>query len=299
MRPLLLLLAARRKAGSLYAYTPDGDLPFNVVRNTTAYEVNSSGILTQVAANVPRFDWTNVTCPIILNELAATNLLLRSQEFDNAAWFKLNSTVSGNVTLAPDNTMTADKLVENTANAMHSVLPLAFPAVVSGSIYTLTVFAKAAERTRIYLRDNNRTFGGAYFNLSNGTIISTEANVITSSITPFTNGWYRCRVTYQTTTTSANAQVRLINTGTNDTYLGDGVSGAFIWQADLVLGSNASSPIITTAAATTRNADVITVTPPVGVTLITTTFEDGSTNEIVPSGTFTIPNGRIRSILMS
>jgi hypothetical protein len=53
------------------------------------------------------------------------------------------------------------------------------------------------------------------------------------------------------------------------------------------------------AAATARNADEMTVTPPSEATLITTTFEDGSTQEIVPSGDFQIPNGRIKSIVMT
>jgi hypothetical protein len=52
--------------------------------------------------------------------LAEQNLLLYSQEFDNAAWTKTSTTVTANSTTAPDGTTTADTLIPNTTNTYHA-----------------------------------------------------------------------------------------------------------------------------------------------------------------------------------
>lgn len=259
--PSLLIVPYRFKAAKLYSQLPEsGAGDFVVTRATTALRTNASGFLESIASGVPRLDYPAFGgCPSLLIEPAATNLVLRSEEFDNAAWFKNNSTVTANATTAPNNTTTADKLIENATNNTHSILPNSFPVIVSGTTYTMSTYAKAAERTRIYFRDVNRAFGGTYFDLSNGTIISNEANVLNSAIEAVGNGWYRCQVTYSATSTSANWQIRLINTGTNDTYLGDGTSGVFLWGAQLEAGNGATSYIPTVATSITRNADVISV----------------------------------------
>lgn len=49
--------------------------------------------------------------------LATENLLLRSQEFDNAAWSKTNVTVTANLVTAPDGTVTMDKLAATASAA--------------------------------------------------------------------------------------------------------------------------------------------------------------------------------------
>src|SRR6266540_3549880 len=41
------------------------------------------------------------------------NRLTRSQEFDDAAWGKINCSITRNAAVAPDGTLTADKLVES------------------------------------------------------------------------------------------------------------------------------------------------------------------------------------------
>jgi len=56
---------------------------------------------------------------------APNNLLLRSQEFDNAAWGKTDATVTANTAIAPDGTLTADTLTTTVAvnpNAQQSLV---------------------------------------------------------------------------------------------------------------------------------------------------------------------------------
>jgi hypothetical protein len=66
------------------------------------------------------------------------------------------------------------------------------------------------------------------------------------------NGWYRISWTSPTITNLNKYTIRVGSTG-------DGVSGIFVWGAQVETGSIATSYIPTTTAAVTRNADVISV----------------------------------------
>jgi hypothetical protein len=306
-RPLLLLLAARRKAGAAYAYTPEGDLPFTVARATTAYEKNPIGILELVAANVPRFDWSSSICPIILREAQSRNDFRRSEEFNDAIWVKgANVTVTANQTNAPNNTVTAD--FHNATGATTGVRNINSETVsiVSGTTYTASIFARQGTERYYQIAMGVTPFGTtqfANFDLQTGTVTLTGAGVLQAGIIPEANGFFRLFVTAiaTATVTAAAAVYAIVNSPTAarlpSIFYGSTVNVS-IWGAQFEIGT-LTSYIPTTTAATTRNADVITVTPPVGVTSIVTTFENGSNEEIAPSGLFTAPVGRIQSIVMT
>lgn len=188
-----------------------------------------------------------------LAEEARTNLLLRSQEFDNASWLKGDATIAADQTTAPDGTLTADKLNETATTAFHYVLQTVTWTATS---YTQTVFAKAAERSWVILGENSTAAARrTWFNLSNGTVGTTAAGH-TATITAAGNGWYRCSITF---TASAGSQWLTVNPASGDnvgSYAGTAGSGIYIWQADLQAGSFATSPIPTTSVAVTRSADV-------------------------------------------
>ena len=204
--------------------------------------------------NVPRLDYTNGSCPSILVEPQRTNLVLRSEEFDNSYWAKNNVTITQNTTIAPDGNLTSDKIVENTTVGLHRIF--ATPSCSGSTTYTASIFVKKSERTRFEFLET--ILGGCVFDLTNGTIISGTDGFIES----YNNDWYRCGIK-RTTNVSQSLfviQVRLIISGTNNTYLGDGTSGIYIWGAQLEAGANATSYIPTVASAVTRNADVISKT---------------------------------------
>jgi hypothetical protein len=166
---------------------------------------------------------------------APHNLLTFSESFDNAVWTKESCTVSANSAVAPDGTSTADKLVENTATAIHYInnSGSVFPAstAISGSFY-----AKAGERTTVacYLIDSGIiTSTTTVFDLSAGTVISGASGQIEDA----GNGWYRCSVNASaTTSTTTSARLRIF-LQSSSSYTGDGTSGIFIWGAQLNVGS--------------------------------------------------------------
>ena len=104
------------KAGKLYA-VKGADL--NVVRATSATRVNANGIIETVGANVPLIDHTGGDCPTILVQPQRTNLALYSEQFDNAAWTKLNSSSTANQLISPDGNTTADIITDNSTNDRH------------------------------------------------------------------------------------------------------------------------------------------------------------------------------------
>jgi hypothetical protein len=203
------------------------------------------------ASNIPRLDYTNSTCPSILVEPQRTNLALRSEEFDNAAWSRiaLESIVS-NTEISPNGTLTAEKIIPNTTNTNHYVQINA--TVVIGQAYTFSFFAKKGEYnfTSSFISGLGIT---ANWDLQNG-IASAGASIV-----DFGNGWYRCIVSGVAISTTASLRIYAQNS-TLSVLAGDGTSGIFIWGAQLEAGSNATSYIPTVASAVTRNADVISKT---------------------------------------
>jgi cytochrome c-type biogenesis protein CcmE len=67
------------KASKLYAAIPtNGDGDMTVTRATTATRVDENDLISSVASNVPRIDYTGGGCPSILLEPLRTNIVLNS-----------------------------------------------------------------------------------------------------------------------------------------------------------------------------------------------------------------------------
>jgi hypothetical protein len=205
-----------------------------------------------------------------LAEESRTNLLLRSQEFDNASWVKTRATVSADATTAPNGTLTADALIEDTSSSTSHFMTQQVSKAASSTTYALSFYAKQNGRTRVQAQISNiAQSGGAVvvFDLAGGqigvapTTYGTGFTVTSGLIESAGNGWYRCTV-IGTTDTATNVTAFLLLDGGSGTsaqvqnYTGNGTSGLYFWQADLQAGAFATSPIPTTSVAVTRAADV-------------------------------------------
>jgi hypothetical protein len=175
------------------------------------------------------------------------------------------STVTSNITLAPDGQTTADKLVEDTSTGGHQVSGISI-AWAGNTTYTVSIYAKADTRTQLAVAfgtssnwvNSSRT---ATFNLANGTISSQSIAPLTASIQALSNGWYRCVVSATTAASPvASTLVLQLNNGVSASYTGDGTSGLFLWGAQLEAGAFPTSYIPTTTATATRSADVASIT---------------------------------------
>ena len=291
----LILTPNAYKASKLYSLKPfDGTGDFDVVRATTAWRRNASGIWESVANNVPRLHYpVGGGCPSVLVEPQRTNLLLHSQAFDDAVWLLLGgSSILANTSTAPDGSMTADTLISDGTSANSQVRQ--FITVIGSTLYTASVFVKKGTNTSVTLRVVSGTADGRIiFNLTT-LVANTTGSVINPMFENQGDGWYR--LSFSIVTGGTNLTYLITPTNTTTTENGN----QLIWQAQLEEGTTATSIIPTTSATVTRNEDVIDVTTPTGVTEIVETFSDGSTNtETVIPATYQIPNGEIKSIVMT
>lgn len=170
------------------------------------------------------------------------NLLTYSEQLDNAAWTKTSVSVTANATTAPDGTNTAEKLVESAALSHHGVTQPITPSSVFP--YTGSVHVKAAERGYAFVGFNG---GGiiayASVNLATGAV-STATGSLTVTAEDKGAGWWRVKITANTTSTAAmqlDARVSTDGVWANRSYTGDGSSGIYTWGAQLEQADTASA----------------------------------------------------------
>jgi hypothetical protein len=217
----------------------------------------------------PRITFTRASTATYFNSagvLTTTgfNLLLYSEQFDNAAWAKSNSTVTANAITSPDGTADADKLVPNTTSGDHLVSENV-GTVVSGTVYTFSVYAKAGGYNFIRLSFGNIAGGGlTFFNLANGTV-GTTSGMLSSQIESVGNGWYRCSVVRAASSSAVlGGDVYVTSANNQFNWSGDGTSGIYIWGAQLETGSTATAYIPTvasTSGAPRFDYDPVTLAP--------------------------------------
>jgi hypothetical protein len=166
------------------------------------------------------------------------NLLTFSEMFSDVAWTKFNSLITANVTAAPNGTLTADKLalaVGIDPLSANSTGLFQTQTITSG-VYNYSIYLKASERNIARWRDGG--FSGNYLvvNLTNGTFTNGEpSRFVNPQVVSVGNGWWRVSFTTGTITNSNAYPLRFGDTG----QTGDGVSGGFVWGAQLVEGTSA------------------------------------------------------------
>jgi hypothetical protein len=231
-------------------------------RASTGTYVDSDGVIRSAANDAPRFDHNPLTgeCLGLLVEEQRQNLLLRSEEFDNASWVKATATVTQNATIAPDGQTTADLLIPSNL-AANGALNQDLVKAASPVQYTLSCYGKAKEHSafRLILRDPANSGNRADLivdlttGVTSGSFIGGTYTGLSSSVQFLRDGWVRFSIT-ATTGSETGLRAQVVNNTT-----GDGTSGLFLWGAQLEAGAFPTSYIKTEATAATRTADVASI----------------------------------------
>jgi hypothetical protein len=217
---------------------------------------------------------------------ATTNLLLRSEEFDDASWINLATTVTSNAIAAPNGTNTADFLTENSTTNAHNVA--INTVVVNGALCTSSVYAKRNGRDLQLLFGSSDVSGNPYvnFDLANGTVASTSGT-ITGAVQPVGDGWYRCSVTVTSAVdvgfTCVCGLITSTSAGRAESYAGDGTSGIYLWGAQLEQSATVGEYVPTTS--TINSAPRFDHNPTTGESL-GLLVEEARTNLLVRSEEF-------------
>jgi hypothetical protein len=196
------------------------------------------------------------------------NYVSYSQTFNNAYWSSgggVYSNVLANVTMAPDGTMTASKLVETANNNYHVLYQTPINNGVPGQVYCTSIYVKAAERYVFQMyaggSSNWSTTPSGTFNLLTGTVVPGTFN-LPAFITPVGNGWYRCSTQGICAYPPVGGLSLATNFGTclpgttTVIYQGDGNSGIYIWGSQMELSSLNAGP--STYVATGLNGTPLT-----------------------------------------
>jgi hypothetical protein len=183
--------------------------------------------------------------------------LTYSQDFDNEAWAKSDSTIASNVITAPDGTTTASKVIPDNG--------------VGGYIYRMCSLTASQENTESiyvkaagvnYIKYNTRlydeTYSGFGINLQTAEVTNIfPNNVVCTAEKVGGNGWIRIKLT-GTSSATGNRILFYITPADADFsgFQGDGSSGVGLWAGQLEAGSEASWYIPTTATTVTKPAGV-------------------------------------------
>lgn len=193
------------------------------------------------------------------------NLLVRSEEFDNASWSK-TATVTANSLTAPDGTLTADTLTDASAAVASNVYQSA--AIVNGTSHQVfsVYIAKTTGGTSNTVRLTMIYSGGsgitatAYFNTDSGVVLSHTG---TSALVADAGDFWRVSVTEQNDA-SGNTSVQCVLTPAHAPHgstAGDvTLTGSCVaWGAQLDTGWGAPTPYLKTTSAVTPSGGDFTL----------------------------------------
>lgn len=271
---------------------------------TTAQQIiNYIPKLQTSANNSVRFDHNPISGEILgsLFEEQRTNLLTYSEQFDNGIWQKVNSRIIANNVVAPDGTLSGDKIIGDTVNTSHSVR---YGVTTTATVHTFSIYLKKAELfTGSLLINDNAQLGNSIsttFDLNAGTLSGTSASGTftgaSATISEVGNQWYRVCLTGTFGTGSVTCRI-YTPTGVNDNY-----SGFYIWGAQLEQGNFVTSYIPSVASQATRAAEYSYITGTnfsnwynqgEGTFVITSYYARGSTPSLVATDDGTTSNRNI------
>lgn len=175
------------------------------------------------------------------------NLALQSEDFSNSFYTKTLCSITTDQIANPiDGASTADAFVDTVDVSGQHYMQMSSLSITLGNVYTLSVFAKAAAKSVIFLEGST---GGCYYDLTNGITGQPTAGALAYGITSYGNGWYRCHVTFLCTAVTTNF-IQVAGAVGTLPYTGAANTAIYLWGFQVTQGySNLSAYAQTTTAA--------------------------------------------------
>jgi hypothetical protein len=215
----------------------------------TSLPATGTGTLTTSVATITAQGVSSSTGTGALIILQARyNIAKRSEELDQTPWFRQNVTTTVDAAMAPNSTMTADRLNDGTAYNQHYA-GQTFNSSAAGETHTCSIYAKAETLSWFQLQAGTNVY--ANFNVATGVVGLTGSLVIAANIEAVGNGWYRCSLSAPLTS-NASAYVMLLNADVapvapNYTNYQGNNSTMLFWGLQVEFGNVLTSYIPTTS----------------------------------------------------
>lgn len=239
--------------GKLMARSYGTELEGVFARAGVARAVDSNGVLTVVAHSVPRFSREGGLQALLI-ETGSTNLCRESQQFDDANWGKAPSvTVAANVAIAPDGTLTADRLDHDGVGASHGAARL---CVFTGDgEKSMSIYLKAgtAAFTEIAVHDSTAAITRHRARLTWATlaVTTTLGSGTLYTLEALANGWYRLMASVPGVIAANSNSLFVYPVGT----VPSGAGNVYAWGAQVENVLVPTSYIPTTTATASRVYD--------------------------------------------
>lgn len=290
-----------------------------LIRASAATYIDSAGVVQTVAADVVRFDWRE-GAKALLVEPAATNLLLQSDDFSDAAWTK-NGIASVAVSGTGPGTGDAYLLTESAVLNIHGVAQAV--TITSGETVTVWAKAKAAPgSTRrlgisILPGASAATWVAARFDLATGAVLSTDAVGTGYALAgdgarswALDDDWWLFALTgVAGTDTAVRTRISLASAdavyssggGGSHSYTGT-TEAVLLAAAQFEAGAEVTSYIATTTGTVTRAADVASLQGLTALLDLNATYGDASDDTLAGQSVFpgywpALTNTRIADII--
>jgi len=161
----------------------------------------------------------------------------------SAAWIKTATvSVSGNTSIAPNGTMTADSLILNGSPGSCGIFQ---GPIVSSPTFTTSIYVKYVNRQFIQVLYGSGVNQYANFDILNGLV--TGGSYTGASISNEGNGWFRISITSTGVVSSVITYIWAIDSGTA-LYAAscNGIGSYYIWGGQIVNGPSPLAYLPTT-----------------------------------------------------
>jgi hypothetical protein len=197
----------------------------------------------------------------LLTEQSATNICLYSEDFSQSNWIHADVDITANATTAPDGGTGATLFEANKATDTFAPMSQTMN-VGTGGKSIISAYLKAGTTDWVFMDMGllGTKVTNAYFDLTNGVVGATGADVIEAGMIPAAFGFYRCWVRFNEDATDATGSLRIVlasGDGNTNVVLGDSI---YCWGVMCEDGATIESPssyIPTFNTSVTRAMDAV------------------------------------------
>jgi len=225
-----------------------GSLSLVIRPRSSTVTIDNISVVEVERENIPRLDYTDGGCPVLLTEPQSTNLIANSSDFDNASWTKIRTLVTPNSVISPTGSVNASTLSVVGATGGEELIRI---QSLDSNEASCSFYVKKGNWRYITLRSVNLSVFD--FDTETFTLIGTDE---TLSFDKLNNGWYRLKASSPTRSYcsigfAANAITPAAGVGVDGTNM-------YIWGAQMESLPYATSYMPTYGAISTRAGETVT-----------------------------------------